>query len=93
MKDFPDNDPSEFSKEDILQIFLLEKQLKRQTMYFKPKNELMPEICSAFYNKEGNEELAFKDGRIKNFVVCRFNECNKVLACPGGSIKYVLDGQ
>ena len=87
MKDFPENDPSEFSKKDIEQILLLENRLKKQTLFFKPKNEQMPEICFVFYNKEGDEEKAYEDGRIKNFVVCKFKECNAVLGCPSGSIK------
>jgi hypothetical protein len=88
MKVFPDKDISELTKEEIVQILNLEKKLYQTALFYKPKNESMPEICVPYYDKDGNEEKALKDGRIKNFVVCRFKDCNKVLVCPSGSIKY-----
>jgi hypothetical protein len=90
MKEFPDKVASELTREEISQILSLEKRLKKQALFYKPKNESMPEICFPFYNKDGAEDKAFKDGRIKTLVVCKFVGCDKVLGCPSGSIKSVF---
>lgn len=87
MKTFPEKDPNDLTRNEISQILDLEKKLNTQTLFYKPKNDAMPEICFPFYDKQGNKENAFKNGRIKNVVVCRFKDCNAVLVCPSGSIK------
>ncbi|KAI3421832.1 hypothetical protein GPALN_012376 [Globodera pallida] len=52
MKEFPTKDPSEFTKEEIVQILSLEKNKEKTTLFYKPKKESMPEICVPYYNKE-----------------------------------------
>uniref|UniRef100_A0A914HV49 Uncharacterized protein n=1 Tax=Globodera rostochiensis TaxID=31243 RepID=A0A914HV49_GLORO len=82
MKEFPTKDPSEFTKEEIVQILSLEKKKEKTTLFYKPKKDSMPEICVPYYNKEGNEVEAYLNGQIKKFVICKNNDCNTVLKCP-----------
>uniref|UniRef100_A0A914H7Q9 C2H2-type domain-containing protein n=1 Tax=Globodera rostochiensis TaxID=31243 RepID=A0A914H7Q9_GLORO len=92
MKEFPTKDPSEFTKEEIMQILLLEKKKDKTTLFYKPKKDSMPEICVPYYNKEGNEAEAYSNGQIKKFVICKNNDCNTVLKCPSGSINAHYEG-
>ncbi|KAL7070396.1 hypothetical protein ACQ4LE_010374 [Meloidogyne hapla] len=82
MNEFPDKNPDEFTKDEIIQILTLEKRQNKKVLFYKPKNDLMPEICFPFYDREGNEENALKNGRVKNLVICKFLDCNAVLVCP-----------
>ena len=52
MQSFPEKELGDFTKDDIIRILALEKKLRKKVLFYKPKNETMPEICSAFYNTE-----------------------------------------
>ncbi|CAK5088428.1 unnamed protein product [Meloidogyne enterolobii] len=88
MKEFPKKNPEDLTKDDISQILGLENKLNKTVLFYKPKNELMPEICFMYYDEDGDQEKAFKNNRIKNLVICKFKNCNVLLVHPGGSINH-----
>ena len=48
----------------------------------------MPEICTPFYNANGNEDEALSQGLIKGYVIFKVDNCNTILKCPGELIKF-----
>jgi hypothetical protein len=85
---FPDKEAHVLKKADLETILLLERKHKKQTLFYKAKNQATPDIFTIYYNRAGDEVKALSEGLVKGYVICKFNNCDAFLKYPGGSIKY-----
>jgi hypothetical protein len=86
---FPDKAANDLTKTDLESILRLERKHKKHALFYTAKNQdSTPDIFYVYYNRQSDEAIALSEGLVKGYVICKFNNCDRILNCPSGSIKY-----